>query len=62
MHPLPSNILRSSVIGSVAKYEHTKNGVKEEFFSEIDVFRKVKGHICYISYVRQQKTEKKVDH
>jgi len=26
--------------------------------SEIDVFRKEKGHICYISYVRQQRQKK----
>jgi len=31
MHPSP-NIWRSSVIGSVAKYEQTKKGVKEEIF------------------------------
>ena|SRR6218665_1721963 len=37
----PSNILRSSVIGCVAKYELTKS-VLEEFLSEIEVFRQEK--------------------
>src|SRR6218665_1673561 len=50
MHPSP-NISRSSVIGSVEKYEKTKKDVKEDFFSkQIDVSRQEKrGHICYIS-------------
>ena len=46
---VPPNILRSSVIGCVAKYELTKKRCYEGMFcSEIEVFRKEKGHICYI--------------
>jgi len=54
MHPYP-DISRSSVAVSVAKCELTKKciGLKEEFFSEIEVFRQGKGHICYISDFRQ---------
>ena len=52
MHPSP-NISRSSVIGSVEKYELTKKRVKKEFFSEIEVFHQGKGHICYRLDFRQ---------
>jgi len=48
------------VIGNVAKYGQTKivcQGVT--FLSEIDVFRKQKGHICYVSDVRQQRLGKR---
>ena len=50
MHP-PPNILRSSVIGCVAKYELAKkrcNGVI--ICSEIEVFREEKGHMLYIEF------------
>ena len=37
MHP-PPNILRSSVVGCVRKYEQSKKGAIKELFSEILVF------------------------
>ena len=42
------NIWRCSVIGSVAKYEQTKKGVKEEIFYEINVF--VKKGVIFLIY------------
>ena len=58
----PLNILRSTAIGCEAKYELTKNGLKEEFScSEIEALvkkRSCKGHICYISDFRQKRQTK----
>jgi len=47
MHPAP-NILRSSVIGCVAKYELTNKTVMEEFFVNLEIIREGKGHIRYM--------------
>ena len=56
------NILRSTVIGCEAKYELTKKGVMEEYFSEIEAFGKETSHIrvIYVIYIRFQtvKTDK----
>jgi len=51
MHP-SSNILRSSVIGCVAKYELAKKRCHGGIFCfEIEVFRQEKGHIILLCYV-----------
>ena len=53
------NILRSSVIGCVSKYEPTKKRCHEGMFcSEIEVFWQEKGHMCYIISDLQQRQEK----
>ena len=55
-HP---NILRSSVIGCVFKYERTKKRYHEGMFcSEIEIFRQEKGHICFIRSDLQQRQAK----
>ena len=48
---VPSEIWRSNVIGGVAKYEQTKNGVKNEIFYEIDFSDCIGAYgLCYIVY------------
>ena len=56
VHASAPNILRSSVIGSVGKYEQTKKGVKVPqggHFSEIEVFS-VKNRVTYIRFQTAQ--------
>ena len=54
------NILRS--MGCEAKYKLTKKRCQGGIFlSEIEVFGQENGgHVCYISYLRQNRVEKKV--
>src|SRR6218665_187061 len=54
----PPNILRSTVIGSGAKYKVTEKGVKEEYFCLKSRFL-VKKRGSYMLYIRFQTVETK---
>jgi len=47
---VPLNILRSSVVGCTRKYEQSKKGVINEFFSEVVVFLVRKGSYTHIRH------------
>src|SRR6218665_3129101 len=57
MHP-PPHILRSSVVGCARKYEQSKKGVINEFFSEIVVFLVKKGSYTTFNTVKIRKIRK----
>ena len=56
---VPTNILRSSVVGRARKYEQSKKGVVKEFFSEIVVFLVKKGSYTTFNRVKIRRIWKK---